>query len=757
MQKCLIFLLALLSLTVQAKAEWNPYIMNHERFVHLNDEDKQTLIIRTMEMMVELEAKYAKETKVSGFSAERFQKYVRIINQMRSFLISEAIAAPGKAGFPQLGREFTTILNDQKEKGCIYGGWASEIVQLNGSSVCKHPSMSSNKKIRAAYLNENGSCTGPEKISCNPLVFGFKKAKGEVAFCVDTGYTKTKENKAHNVSYECMRAALQVEKVPEGQDSKEARLLYMSKAMSAEANKEAFNSVHSQIFQTCACAKGQMNQDYMDYIRPHRTCFGMMNSLRAFKSTECEGLVATIPKENTEFLTKWNNFFSDSNIKKLDVPKTKHPGPFDDQYNMLINDKAVQQYCKGEVPPPIIVTPVLPEKSVVCTSKCAPMEGAPGKYLCEVATAVLKIKENGVEREEAIDLATLKLKELKDVTPEMDKLPIELADGTKASCPIKIEVKKDLDKKECAIAVADAKDDTKKSVATLSFNGYSDKEKPINIVWKPAGTPNEKNPLEMTFAKTDADQPLVVTYAIEGMAAPKEPLSCSTSIPKLGEKTDDAIPTIDTEAEAATATSVKVNAKVMLGDKDITADLGKYHISWIRSKDGGKTPQKKEVKKSANNTGLEEEVDLVDAKIKEQEAKIEKLKKEIKDDKDSKKQTKLKEELQAAEKTLEDLKKEKSASTEATAQGTTEVKPAEGEFSQDVSVTETRLAEVYEACASLIDDKGVSVAGPSCKPIPPLEAAKPVNNTNNNYNPGQNSAPPSFQLPVYNTRQMGIQ
>jgi hypothetical protein len=731
--------------------------MTHERFVHLTEEDKQTLIIRTMEMMVELEAKYAKDTKVSGHSAERFQKYVRVLNQMTSFLISEAVAVTGKAGFPQLGSEFTAILAEQKDQGCIYGGWASKISTNSG-----------NKKIKDAYLNENGKCSAPSQISCNPLVFGFKKAKGEVAFCVDTGPTKTKENKAHNVSYECMRAALQVDGVPADQDSKEARLKYMEKEMTTEANKAAFNDIHKSIFQTCACGKGDMNQVYMDYIRPHRTCFGMMNSLRAFKSNECEGLIATIPKENTEFLTKWNNFFSDSNIKKLDVPKTKHPGPFDEEYNKLIKDDAVQQYCKGEVPP-IIVTPTVPEKTVVCTSKCAPMEGVAGKHRCEVATAVWKIKENGVEREEAIDLATLKLKELKDVTPEMDKLPIELADGTKANCPIKIEVKDEPAKKECAITVADVKEDETKSVATLTFRGYdAAKEKPISIAWKPAGTPSEKDPLlEMTFAKTDADQPITVTYAIEGQPAPKEPLSCSSSIPKLGKKTDDAKPTIDTEIKETTATTVKVMANVKLGDEDITAKLDKYKISWSR-----KSAPKTEVKKSANKTGLEDEPEKgkdkvkLEKEIKETNEKITELQGKI--DELAKDKDKNKKEIERKNADLEKLKKKLTGLEEKlkgspevvveTEVETTNSKPSEDLFISNANPLDApREALAYDVCASLIDDKGVAVAGPSCKPIPPIDAVKPVNNNNNNYNPGQNAQPPSFNMPVYNTRQMGIQ
>jgi len=172
--------------------------MTHERFVHLSQEEKNTIIIRTMEIIVELESKYDRELKSSGHSSERLQKYVQMLNKLRSFLISEAAAA---VNYPKMGEDFEKLLNGQGKKACIYGGWVSEFVTIDGNSFCKHPSMVNNPKIREAYKSANDNCVGPNNITCNPMIFGYKTSKDEKRFCVDTGYATATKNKSHNSFY----------------------------------------------------------------------------------------------------------------------------------------------------------------------------------------------------------------------------------------------------------------------------------------------------------------------------------------------------------------------------------------------------------------------------------------------------------------------------------------------------------------------------------------------------------------------------
>ena len=128
MQKMLIFLLALISLSIQARANWNPYSMNHERFVHLSEEDKRAVIISTMELMVELESKYQHEVKTTGFSFERFQKYVHVIQKFQNLIFNNAYAAASPESIialTKLADQFSDLLNTLGTNGCVIGGYVS--------------------------------------------------------------------------------------------------------------------------------------------------------------------------------------------------------------------------------------------------------------------------------------------------------------------------------------------------------------------------------------------------------------------------------------------------------------------------------------------------------------------------------------------------------------------------------------------------------------------------------------------------------
>jgi hypothetical protein len=693
MHKCLIFLLALFSLSVQARANWTPYKMDHERFMNLEEKDKDTLIIRRMEIMVELESKYAREVEVSGYSFERFQKYVQILNHLQSLIISDAVAADPETV------KFSTLVD--KEGGCIYGGWASQIIMVNKTTpVCVHPSKASDKNIVAAYKAAKSNCKETAEISCNPKVFGYKKSEGSTPFCVETGPYKASMNKAHNVSYECMRSALSVEKTDE-QDSKAERLKAMKEEM--KNHPTDFDDVQKYIFKTCACRDtGKMSTSYKKYIRPHRTCFGMMNSLRNFENKECSGLNSLLNEKDLTFAKEWNEFF-DKELEPLPVPPSKEPQAWDERYRVLIDNKSVQNYCKTLENPPVIEA----AKTFVCETTCAYKEAVPPAAVkktisCQITKAVWKSTKDGKDVEaDAMD--ELENKTIENATAP--KTMVKLKDKQEKECLVKV-IEEPAEKK-CSISVEDVKDDKTKSVATLSFPGYPDGEKQEAITWTPAGTPDEtEKSKKMVFVKTEADQPLTVTYQISEVIPSKEPRSCVASIPKL-EKSDDTKPTLDVEAEPAQPTSVKLNAKVKVGKDDVTTKLpaGSY-VSWFRSKDNGttreKAPAKVENKEDAGTSAIQDQTT--------------------------------------------------TANTDETTKEP-EVKVPEGEFSKLTTVTVTRMPEVYQTCASLIDAKGVSIAGPICKPIPAI--AKPGQNNNNN-NINQNGPKPTFMTPQYNTRRQGV-
>jgi hypothetical protein len=377
MQKCLIFILMFFSLAVQARANWNPYVMDHERFVHLSEQDKRAVIISTMELMVELESKYKKEVKTSGYNQENYDKFVEAISKLSNFVLNSAIADDtGDKGLEALARKFSALLDSLKDEGCVYGGYVSKMGKTSsGIRYCRHPStMKDSDPIKKAYLDNGGTCTSPSKISCNPVIFGSKPADN-TPFCVDTGYLKS--GKAHNVSYDCMREALKED------DHKKSGVTVLQAAMSEfkDEKDNPFNAVHSFIFKTCACdGAASINQKYADYIKPHRTCFGMMNTLRVVKSNECE-VINTV--DHTKFPNQWSEYFGKAeNFKKLDHNADK---PFDETYKSIIDHDAVKAICEATPVKPVPEKKDEPVDVPGCTITFANVDGEPTKSKATVS------------------------------------------------------------------------------------------------------------------------------------------------------------------------------------------------------------------------------------------------------------------------------------------------------------------------------------------------------------------------------------
>jgi hypothetical protein len=762
MQKYFLLSLILLILIPRAHSLSNPYKMNHENFVHLTKDEKHLLIIQTMEMMIEMESKYEKQINTSNAYQIDVIKYVQLINKFRQFLLSEAVAAD----FGNMGKDFVSLMQRKKGKACIYAGWASETKKINGSSYCVHPSMSTDPKIRSAYLSANGKCVGPNKITCNPMIFGYKQAKNEKPFCVETGFVN-KTNKSHNASYECMRVALQIENVPKDQDSKEVRLNAMAEQM--KANPSAVNSVQDYVFQLCACSKSGMDKEYIDYIRPHRTCFGMMNSMRALGNEKCTDLASSFPKENDEFIQKWNQFFNDENIRKLSTPPNKLPQEFDKEYKTLIQSSGVQNYCS-----PVVETP--PVKEWFCQSKCNETEKGSKKYKCEVVNAGWKLNDkeepvplssfkvktleeakpemstmtvelaNGTKQlcpitievieevkkefvceskcekdpqvsgtyicnvskaflksetdSEDIDISKMKLSQMKNVTKEITSMPVKLADDSEQSCPILIEDEEVIEEeppKSCTLQLSQVDGDKTKSMITASFSGVKEEEiTEVNWSEGVTATPNKKNEAVVSLGKEA--KKVSLKFFIQSVEVPKPSFSCEIEIPAIVEEVAGAKSySINAKAEAAGAATVKVNATFKIDNVETKELPSGYKISWSRQGSGAsklKVTKKEEVKTTAVGDGKDGE------------------------------KTEAKE----------------------------EVKVTEGEVATGATITEARAEEAYKTCASLFDDKGTSVAGPSCADIPALQKVNP-NINNQNY---QQRQMPNFQIRPSNTSLQGI-
>jgi hypothetical protein len=288
----------------------SPYVMTHERYVHLTDPQKEELIIKTMEMMVQLEARYKYAVQKQGYNWERFRTYTKLMHELEQLLLSSAHAQAGQPNWNQHFENFVNMTSGTDSNNrCLYGGWVSRLTGHANESerLCMHPSLLANNLAEKRAFQNASNCGPPsEKISCNPVIFGYKQASAGTLFCVEAGPSNSK-----NSALECMRAALDATARP-NTDSKDQRLADIRlriDGLSAANRGKYLEDVHTYLLKTCVCREfeGGINLNYQDRIREHRTCYGMLNMVAA--NNQCE----TSPLIQEPLFAQLKQFFLDKN------------------------------------------------------------------------------------------------------------------------------------------------------------------------------------------------------------------------------------------------------------------------------------------------------------------------------------------------------------------------------------------------------------------------------------------------------------
>ena len=170
---------------------------------------------------------------------------------------------------------------------------------MNGD-MCAHP----RGAARNGYLR--GACK-PNEVSCNPVIFGYKKSSS--VFCAST------ENNAENSSLSCMQQALQDPPVADA-DTVAIRLEKLRKNLSD--NPAIAGEIFKFAYQTCACetTPTAMVVTYQDRIRPHKTCYGLMNMMAEATATGCSAdFISTI---NTDIFKKLKTHITQNAIDASD-------------------------------------------------------------------------------------------------------------------------------------------------------------------------------------------------------------------------------------------------------------------------------------------------------------------------------------------------------------------------------------------------------------------------------------------------------
>lgn len=681
MKKHIFILLAFFSLFAQARADWNPYVMDYERFVHLSDDEKRTVVIKTMEVMVELESKYKKDVQTSGYSTDRYEKYVKAFNTLQNFLIASAQAAPDKS-LRGLATSFGDLLKRLGTKGCVYGGYVSMIDKTG--SYCQHPTMvkqggADAQKIRDAYLGMSGGspCVGPKKISCNPVVFGYSTTKesDNKPFCVETNYLKT--GVPHNVSYECMKKAL-------AGDDVEARLKVVSDAMTG--NEKAFNDVHKFIFKTCACGEStNINADYAGYIKPHRTCFGMMNTLREMKHNECAVLEATDP---TSFPNEWSQYFSKQGGPELaEKMKTIKSSEWDQAYSAMIDHNSVKDICAN--------MDADQKEEWSCKAKCEQTgqdQGGAKVWTCKF-DAVLKITKGTQVKEERSEIADMKFA---DDTHKSAN--VKSSDGKDRDCSLEFIGKQPTEEKSCSISLAHDEADKTKATATVSIKGYKETDK-FEVTWTGA-VKDATNQMIAAVTKSNEKGEVSASYKLIGAGA----------VTTVGTKVGAAV------GAAAGAVASAQSCKVEVPAIEAGPDEGKDYTIEAKAEEP-KDPKQATIKVVATVKKKGEVLTALTGLV-------------IKWTREGFKGTEIPKEKPKERKGLagDGDGRPKKEETATTTEGGEAIQPAADNTKDDgPTKDEPRTKEVYKACATLYDAKGTKLAGPSCDDISPLAEEKPQN------------------------------
>lgn len=424
-------IIAIMCLMISLSAGATKLVITHEDFVLLTDAEKDQYIIKLMELSVELESRYARETAQYGYSSERFERYKKILTQLKSALfIPDAYAAPSPRGgssssptfrgggvvkapsraavknkrsWEEMANDWNKLLSEKRDgkDTCIFAGWISRAVTINGKPTCTHPDFidgdGPNRHVKPGGIIARESFAYPEPVAgsncgkddktmiqCNPLIFGYKKEASKALLCVKAG------DDSHNSSFNCMKAALKTEGVNEAeQDLPAKRLKFLRDKFSDSKNAQLFKDVWGFTFKTCLCptvaadSKGNktFSQGYQEYMRPHQTCYGLMEMM-AETSSSCTPQ-DKFPMSDTTIFKKLQDM-----IKRTGLSESQAK----DQYTSFLtsvkrdNPNEYKAVC-GDVPGLVVtpkeevpVTPVVvkeDEPVVVVTPKKDP------KYACE--------------------------------------------------------------------------------------------------------------------------------------------------------------------------------------------------------------------------------------------------------------------------------------------------------------------------------------------------------------------------------------
>ena len=289
-------------------------LMSYEKFMTLDRAQQEKVVIALMQYVVDVEARYKHEVRTTGFNPERFRRYTDFMKSVSAILFPEAHAAGVRnVRYGQYLHQLREITQGSGRNKCLYGGWISTMVSTPQGPKCTHPK---NGGYRSLYQDENCG-GGNNRISCNPAIFGFKNINQKTLFCVAAG-----EGQADNSSKYCMQLALQ-DPPPAGASSREDRIRNIIAGIAV--NPLDSNAVFDFLLRACACNAGaspSMNEHYLNYMRPHQTCYSILRMMSEFTPDCRTGSEPLMDSNQQSFLATIKDLLTQPEIESPSVAST---------------------------------------------------------------------------------------------------------------------------------------------------------------------------------------------------------------------------------------------------------------------------------------------------------------------------------------------------------------------------------------------------------------------------------------------------
>jgi hypothetical protein len=338
-----------------------PFILTHEKFMLMTNQQQNEVLIKMMETIVELEQNHLNKNRSVTYHQEKLQKLKNLYIKIQSLIISEAHAQIDENTFIAFADEFNKALSEKDSNDkCIYAGWVSRMKPMPfreqdrtvNKQVCVHPKkLDSTDELSKSYRKVLDRCKENE-IACQPAIFGFKNASNPI--CVKVHLF----DEVQNASAACKKEAT---KDPGSAEFNErfSKLKSIISKGNVTSNK-ALETMYGNLAKACLCRSDgvkTLNENYKNYMQPHQTCYGLLSTLKqVLLEKECLP-PALVEKEEFKFLEKIKDNLSIREADSSDPKKLARPW---EDYQDFIKDYEAANFCKDPVP----------VKELICKADC---------------------------------------------------------------------------------------------------------------------------------------------------------------------------------------------------------------------------------------------------------------------------------------------------------------------------------------------------------------------------------------------------